>query len=414
MSTESLRSDAILKRLMDLHPKVIDLTLERVHRLLDTLDNPERRLPPVIHVAGTNGKGSTISFLRSILSQAGYRCHVYTSPHLVRFAERIVLAGEMIEEAALSDYLERCETANAGAPITYFEITTCAALLAFAETPADVLLLEVGLGGRLDATNVVDWPVCTVITPVSMDHMQFLGGTLAEIAAEKAAIQKPGVPSIVAPQEPDADAVIRAAAEKVGAALHDAGPLEPGMPLGLKGGHQAINAGVARDVIQVLRRAGFRISDADFEQGLAAAAWPARLQRLRAGPVLDILGPDWEVWLDGGHNAAAGEMLADHAGSHWGDRPLHIACGMLNTKAVADFLRPLGSVCGQAYAVAIPGEPNSLSAEELCAAARAEGLACETAKTVTDAARSARSQQAGRLLICGSLYLAGEILSVHT
>jgi len=411
--TETRRTDAILERLMRLHPKVIDLTLERVYRLLAALGNPQDRLPPVVHVAGTNGKGSTIAFLKAILGEAGYSTHVYTSPHLVRFAERITLGGHPISEPDLAAYLERCEEANGGAPITYFEITTCAALLAFAENAADILLLEVGLGGRLDATNVIDKPVCSVITPVSMDHMQFLGNTLTAIAGEKAAIQKPDVPSIVAPQDPEALQVIETAASAAGSPLTLANPVEPGIVLGLYGDHQRINAGVAEEAVAVLQAAGFEISNQAIADGLAGARWPARLQKLAEGPVLDALGPDWEVWLDGGHNAAAGKILADYAGEHWTDRPVHLIVGMLNTKAVGDFLRPLAQVAETAQAVQIPGEPNSLKPEELCAAAEAEGMDCRTAPGLDAAAARLAGQPPGRLLICGSLYLSGEVLAVH-
>ncbi len=412
---ETRRTDAILERLMRLHPKVIDLTLDRVYRLLEALGNPQDRLPPVVHVAGTNGKGSTIAFLKAILTEAGYRPHVYTSPHLVRFAERIALGGAQIAEPDLASYLERCEEANGGAPITYFEITTCAALLAFAENPADIVLLEVGLGGRLDATNVIGEPVCTAITPVSMDHMQFLGNTLAAIAGEKAAIQKPDIPSIVAPQQPEAMRVIEDTAREAGAPMTRAQPVADDRPLGLAGDHQRINAGVAAEVVSVLRRAGFAISEDAVAAGFAKAHWRARLQKLQTGPVLDVLGSDWEVWLDGGHNAAAGEIIATYARRRWDDRPLHLIVGMLNTKAVGDFLRPLASLTQSAQAIPIPGEPNSLSAEELCAIAQAEGIDSSEATGLEAAAVSLAATGAapGRLLICGSLYLSGEVLATH-
>lgn len=410
---ESRRSDAILTRLMGLHPKVIDLTLDRVYRLLDKLGNPQTKLPPVVHVAGTNGKGSTIAFMRSILTEAGYKTHVYTSPHLVRFAERITLAGQTIQETDLSEYLERCEQANAGEPITYFEITTCAALLAYSEVDADILLLEVGLGGRLDATNVIETPLCTVITPVSIDHQQFLGSTLSAIAAEKAAIQKAAVPSVVAPQWPDCAAVIERTAHDTGAQLYHAQPLPSDRDLGLRGDHQRINAGVATTVTQILRRSGFTISPAAESEGLRNANWPARMQQLTSGPIFDRLTDDWEVWLDGGHNAAAGEILADYAQANWNDRPLHLIVGMLNTKAVDQFLKPLATVAVDACAIPIPGEPNSLSATDLQVIADAQGLPCGTATDLEAAVSQLCGDDAGRLLICGSLYLAGEVLSNH-
>lgn len=405
------RSDAILDRLMGLHPKIIDLTLDRVDRLLDRMGRPQDRLPPVVHVAGTNGKGSTIAFLRAILEKAGYRVHVYTSPHLVRFAERIRLAGEIIAEDHLSAILESAERDNGAEPITFFEITTCAALKAFAEVPADILLLEVGLGGRLDATNVVDKPACTVITPVSMDHTQYLGGDLAAIAGEKAAIQKKDVPSVVAPQDPVARAVIAVAAERADARIIDAHPVPAGTRLSLAGPHQAVNAGAACAAAGVLRQAGFTITDDDIEDGLAAASWPARLQRLTKGPIPDLLGPGWEVRLDGGHNAAAGETLADHAAKAWPDKPLHLVVGMLNTKTPADFLSPFARQAESLAAISIPGEANSLSAEELCATARSVGLDATAAESAEKAAAALVGRPPGILLICGSLYLAGEVLA---
>lgn len=396
---------------MSLHPKIIDLTLDRVDRLLERMGRPQDKLPPVVHVAGTNGKGSTIAFLRAILEQAGYRVHVYTSPHLVRFAERIRLAGEIIAEEHLSAILEDAEQVNGGEPITFFEITTCAALKAFAETPADILLLEVGLGGRLDATNVVDKPVCTVITPISMDHMQYLGGDLQAIAGEKAAIQKAGVPSVVASQDPVAMAVIAGAAERIGTAVIEARPARKQTRLGLPGAHQLANAGAAIAAVDVLRQAGFEIAEADVEAGLAGATWPARLQRLTKGPIPNHLGPDWEVWLDGGHNAAAGETLAAHAARTWPDRPLHMIVGMLNTKTPDDFLAPFADQAESLTAIAIPGEANSLGAEELCDMALSVGLNADTAESVEKATAALSGRPPGILLICGSLYLAGEVLA---
>jgi dihydrofolate synthase/folylpolyglutamate synthase len=396
---------------MGLHPKIIDLTLDRVDRLLERMGRPQDQLPPVVHVAGTNGKGSTIAFLRAILEQAGYRVHVYTSPHLVRFAERIRLAGEIIAEDHLSAILESAEQDNGGEPITFFEITTCAALKAFAETPADILLLEVGLGGRLDATNVVAKPACTVITPVSMDHTQYLGGDLHAIAGEKAAIQKKDVPSVVAPQDPIAAAVIAAAAERAGTRIIEAQPLPKDTPLGLIGPHQSINAGAACAAIDVLRQAGFTVTDADIAAGLAGAVWPARLQRLTSGPIPALLGPDWEVWLDGGHNAAAGETLAAHAAKAWQGKPLHMIAGMLNTKTPEGFLAPFAGQAESVATIAIPGEANSLSAEDLCETALSVGVTAHAAESLEKATAALKGRPPGILLICGSLYLAGEVLA---
>lgn len=421
-------SDAILTRLMTLHPKLIDLSLDRVVELLDKLGNPHRRLPPVVHIAGTNGKGSVAAFMRAALEAAGYRVHAYTSPHLVRFHERVRLGGELIDEDYLADCLQRCEDANGGVPITYFEITTVAAFLAFAETPADILLLEVGLGGRLDATNLIDQPAVTVVTPVSIDHQQFLGETLAEIAAEKAAIQKRGVPSVIGPQPPEAAAAIEAWAARTGAPtfrfgrsfsvettsdgiVYSAGARlmlpRPALP----GAHQIDNAATAIAALQRLK--GFTITEMDLANGMMKAEWPARMQRLKTGPLVDMLPKGWELWLDGGHNAAAGEALAAHARENWSDRPLRLIVGLLNSKQADRFLAAFAGIAAGAHSVTIPGEPASFTAQETAAIATGVGLPAEPAADVASAIAAIVQDAATptRILICGSLYLAGRILS---
>lgn len=413
-------SDVVLDRLMALHPKVIDLVLDRVHRLLAALDHPEGRIPPVIHIAGTNGKGSTQAMIRAGLEGAGDRVHAYTSPHLARFHERIRLAGDLIVENELAGLLADCETANDGAPITFFEITTCAAFLAFARTPADWTLLEVGLGGRLDATNVVTPRLCA-ITPVSMDHEAFLGDTLAKIAGEKAGILKRGVPCIVGPQQEAALEVIEDRAARLGAPLltygqhwhvtEEAGRLifqdEDGLmdlPLPrLIGAHQVQNAGIAIAALRALNRA------AGAEGAMTDAQWPARLQRLRSGPLVDAAGSA-DLWLDGGHNPAAGAALAE-ALTRLPPRPLHLICGMLNTKDAAGYMAPLAGSARHLHAVPIPGEANTLSAEDTCAAATRAGLPNSPADSVAAAIATITAQTPeARILICGSLYLAGRIL----
>lgn len=440
--TQYPSSDVILTRLMGLHPKVIDLSLGRTLDLLGKLGNPHKHLPPVVHVAGTNGKGSVVANLRGIAEAAGLSVHCYTSPHLVRFHERVRLAGSLIAEEALADLLEFCERANGDRPITFFEITTCAAFKAFAETPADILLLETGLGGRLDSTNVVDRPAATVITPVSMDHMQFLGDRLSIIAAEKAAIQKTGVPAIVAPQVAEAATVLSDTADRVGAlpfrhgeqwsySTNGAGGFDFASDLwnghvselALGGRHQLANGATAVAAALMLRRQGFALSDAAVAHGLAKAEWPARLQRLSHGMAVETL-PGWEVWLDGGHNQAAGTVLAAEA-ERWRlhdiaegrpARPLHIVCGMLNSKAAEQFLAPLASVADSLTAIAIPGEENAIPAADLSAAATAVGHAAKPAAGI-DAALAGIADRAGpepaRLLVCGSLYLAGKLLRTH-
>ncbi|WP_171235191.1 folylpolyglutamate synthase/dihydrofolate synthase family protein [Ruegeria sp. HKCCA6837] len=415
-------SDAILDRMMALHPKIIDLTLDRVWRLLAALDHPQLKLPPVVHIAGTNGKGSTQAMIRAGLEGAGHSAHAYTSPHLARFHERIRLAGELISESDLTAVLDECYAANKGEDITYFEITTCAALLAFARTKADYTLLEVGLGGRLDATNVIDNPVVTVITPVSIDHEQFLGNTLGKIAAEKAGIIKPGVPCIVGPQQDEALEVIEYTAARLGAPLlvhgqhwnvhEENGRLiyqdETGLrdlPLpNLLGAHQIQNAGAA---VAVLRH--LDMGDDAYEAAVTKAEWPARMQRLKTGPLIEQ-APQAELWLDGGHNAAAGIALADVL-AKLPQKPTHMICGMLNTKDVTGYLSPLAGQATSLTAVSIPGEAATLSAEETAAAATKVDLPASTANNVSEAlaAITADDPQA-RVLICGSLYLAGNIL----
>ncbi|MEM6303678.1 MAG: folylpolyglutamate synthase/dihydrofolate synthase family protein [Pseudomonadota bacterium] len=415
-------SDAILERMMALHPKIIDLTLDRMWRLLAALDHPERDLPPVIHLAGTNGKGSTQAMIRAGLEAASKTVHAYTSPHLARFHERIRLAGTLIEEDALTAVLDECYAANGGESITYFEITTAAALLAFARTPADFTLLEVGLGGRLDATNVIDSPAMTVITPVSLDHQQFLGDTLAEIAGEKAGIIKRGVPCVVGPQAPEGMEVIEAAAERAGAPLlaygqhwhvgveagrlvfqDETGLLDLPLP-NLPGAHQVQNAGAA---LAVLRH--FGLDEAACEAAVTRAFWPARMQRLRAGPLIEAAG-EAELWLDGGHNPAAGEALAEVLAG-LPKRDTHLICGMLNTKDIGGYLRPLAAQVASLHAVSIPGEAATLSAEETARMARAAGLEAFEAGSVMEALQAVLAQNAqARVLICGSLYLAGNVL----
>lgn len=418
----STGSDVILNRMMTLHPKVIDLTLDRVHRLLAALDHPERRIPPVIHIAGTNGKGSTQAMIRAGLEQARLKVHAYTSPHLARFHERIRIAGDLISEPQLAALLDECVTANGSDAITFFEITTCAAFLAFSRTPADWTLLEVGLGGRLDATNVIETPRLTIITPVSLDHQQYLGDTVTAIAGEKAGILKRLVPCIVGPQSEDGLAAIEARAARLGAPLlvygqhwhvaedrgrmiyqDDTGLLDLPLP-NLPGPHQIQNAGAA---LAALRHLGFD-SEA-CEAAVTQAVWPARMQRLRQGPLVEA-APQAELWLDGGHNPAGGEALAATL-ARMPKRPTHLICGMLNTKDIGGYLRPLARHADSLTAVSIPGEMNTLPAEETQAAALAAGLAATTADSVLDAVhRISASDPQARILICGSLYLAGQVL----
>ena len=420
-------SDRILERLGRLHPKLIDLSLGRVERLLAALGNPQNQLPPVVHVAGTKGKGSTVATMRACLEAAGYRVHAYISPHLVRFHERIRLVGRLIDEEALIALLEECEHANGDAPITFFEITTAAAFLAFARTPADIVLLEVGLGGRLDATNVIRRPAVTAITPISLDHQAFLGDTVAAIAGEKAGILKSGVAAVIGPQPIEAEEVIEARAASLAAPLYRSrhewhcdvsgeGMRYAGehwrldLPLpSLIGAHQVVNVGTAIACLE--RLSGFSLPSSAIAHGLRHIDWPARLQLLKRGPLIETLPSGWELWLDGGHNPLAGEVLADVAAG-WHDRPLYLVVGMMNTKDAAGFIAPLAKHARALTAVTIPGEQNALPAEAIAAAASSVGLPARAAESILAAIREIPVRDGiGRVLICGSLYFAGKVLA---
>ena len=433
-------SDALIARFLALHPKSIDLSLDRIRRLLADLGHPERRLPPTIHVAGTNGKGSTVAFMRAILESAGHAVHVYTSPHLVRFHERIRLGrlggGRFVEEDRLAQALRRCDAVNGSAPITMFEITTAAAFLLFSEEPADALLLEVGLGGRLDATNVVETPAAAVVTAVGRDHADYLGDTLAKIAAEKAGIFKRGCPAVIAPQDyVEADDVLRERAEAAGtapilvgnqdfAAHEERGRLvyqdEDGLldlprPR-LAGRHQIANAGTA---IAALRAAGFGgLETAAYEAGMARVEWPGRLQRLTKGRLPGLAPAGSELWLDGGHNPDGGRALAA-AMADLEERsaaPLVLIVGMLGTKDADGFLRNFSGLAREAVAVPIGSQIAARPAEEVARLACDAGLRTSTAPGVEAALTALNDtiwERAPRVLNCGSLYLAGEVLALN-
>jgi dihydrofolate synthase/folylpolyglutamate synthase len=431
--------DATVARLTALHPKLIDLTLDRMWRILAALDHPERSLPPVIHVAGTNGKGSTIAFMRAILEAAGLAVHVYTSPHLVRFNERFRLGGNggegrLATNDELSAVLAECETANAGAPITVFEITTAAGLLLFGRRPADVLLLEVGLGGRLDATNVIERPLASVVTPVSMDHAEHLGSTVGEIAGEKAGILKPGVPAIVAAQPRDALAVIERQAARVKAPIKiagedwmateergrlvyqdDAGLLDLPAPK-LYGRHQFENAGVAIAALRAI--ASLKLAPQAFEVGIAKADWPARMQRLAQGPLAALIPAGGELWLDGGHNADGGRAIANVLADleERVSRPLVLVVGMLASKDCESFLKNFAGLARRIVAVPIPHQEKSLPADTIAEVARGVGIPADSSESI-DAALAAVARfdldPPPRVLITGSLYLAGEVLKAN-
>jgi len=428
----------LIARLSTLHPERIDLDLARMHRLLEHLDHPERKLPPVIHVAGTNGKGSTVAYLRAILEAAGYRVHVYTSPHLVRINEcyRLGRTGGAIlaDDDELRSAFEHCERVNAGEPLTLFEFETAVAFDLFARHPADVVLLEVGLGGRLDATNVIDKPLASVISPISMDHTEFLGDSLMTIAGEKSGIIKRGVPVICAEQAPEVIAVIEQYAKPMQAPLHTAGQewhvnVERGrlvyqddrglMDLAaprLFGRHQFDNAGLAIATLRALD--AFRIEPSAFEAGIVNAEWPARMQRLASGPLVDQGPQACEIWLDGGHNAEGGRVAAAALGDleERVSRPLVVIVGMMANKDASAFLANFAGLTRHIIAVQVPGRDNAMPPDRLADAARALGMRVENSASVGAALRSLARlayEVPPRILITGSLYLAGHVLSAN-
>jgi dihydrofolate synthase/folylpolyglutamate synthase len=431
------KSESLLARFEKLHPKSIDLSLGRVERLLRALGNPHRRIPPVVHVAGTNGKGSAVAFLKGMLEAAGYRTHAFISPHLRRFHERIMLTGpggaRPIGEQHLADILSRAEAANGGEPITFFEITTAAAFLAFAENPADIVLLETGLGGRLDATNVIDEPLATILTPISLDHCSFLGDTIEAIAGEKAGILKRGRPAIVSKQVETALEVIDARSRAIGCPVIAADRswdvfeqqgrlifqdeeclLDLPLPR-LFGRHQLENAGTA--IAAARRLEGFDIPAEAIAKGLTTAVWPARLERLSHGKLHDLAPAGSEIWLDGGHNPAAGEVVA-RALADLEERvpsPIHLIVGMLSTKDAGGFLRHFHGLTELAATIEIPGHANAYRAEDLAYIAHREGISALAAGSLEAAFAKSRNLARGpvRIMVTGSLYLAGQVLDAH-
>jgi len=430
-------SEQVLSELKALHPRRIDLSLGRIEQLLDRLGNPHRRLPPVIHVAGTNGKGSVSAYLKAMLQAAGRRVHVYTSPHLVRFHERIELAGaagkaDPIAEAELVDYLTRVQRINAGGVVTFFEITTAAAFLAFAEHAAEALILEVGLGGRLDATNVVSRPALSIITPISLDHTEWLGGTLDAIAREKAGILKPGVAAVISQQPFEALDAIATCAQAVGAPLtiwgQDYEAFEQrgrliyqnakqllDLPLpALIGQHQIVNAGAAIAAAQHLKAFGLGETRA-IERGLVEVRWPARMQRLTKGALAERVGHGSELWLDGGHNPAGGAAIAQTLGEleERAPKPVGLVLGMLHSKDAVGFLAPFAGLVRHIRTVPIAGTEAAQDATALAGVAANMGVAAAAAPDVESAVLELMAAEAApiRILICGSLYLAGQVLA---
>ena len=427
--------DAILERLTKLHPKLIDMSLDRMHRVLKALGNPERQLPPVIHVAGTNGKGSTTAFARALLEASGRTVHVYTSPHLVRFHERYRIGrpdgGRIVDDETLAAVLLEVERLNGGEPITQFEITAAAGFLLFARNPADAVILEVGMGGRLDATNVITRPAVTVITPVSMDHADYLGDTVAKIAGEKAGILKRGRPCVVARQTPEALAVIEAMAASQRARLlvsgldwfsreengrfvyQDEDGLVDAAPPKLIGAHQFENAGTA---IAAVKTADFSLSAAEIERGLTTVEWPARLQNLAKGRIAKALPVQCEIWLDGGHNPGGGEVLSEAVARMAArePRPLVMIIGMMSTKDPRGFLTHFTRFRPTVFTVPF-SHPAALTPEDLAAAAGSIGLDATATGSLAQALAAVSALPSGplppRVLITGSLYLAGDVLA---
>jgi len=429
--------DAVLSRLLDLHPKKIDLSLGRVERLLEALGRPDLTLPPTIHVAGTNGKGSTLAFLRAMLEASGARVHVYTSPHLLRFNERIRLGaeggGKLVDDAALREALETCERANGRQSITFFEITTAAAFLLFSRTQADWLLLETGLGGRYDATNVISAPKATIVTSISLDHPEFLGETVEKIAMEKAGIFKPGAPAVIGFQRDAARNVLERQARRVGAPVAIAGEdfhiyeesgrlvfedarglLDLPAPR-LQGRHQHENAAAA---VAALRAIDPDFPSKAFEAGLLKAEWPARLQRLSRGRLVDAAPPGSEIWIDGGHNEDGGRVLAEAMAEfeERDARPLALVCGAQTTKDVRAMLRHFVGLAREVIAVPVEGEHVCWPPEEIAAAAQAMGVSARPAHSLERAVEMLAStafERAPRVLIAGSLYLAASALALN-
>ncbi len=423
--------EAVLERVALRRPDLIDLGLGRVVRTLERLGDPHLRLPPTFHVAGTNGKGSTVAYLKAILEASGAKVHAFTSPHLVRYNERIVLAGEEIGDDAFIGAIRRVDEAAGSDDLTFFEALACTGFLAFSETPADYLLLEVGLGGRLDATNVLDMPLATAVTPIALDHQNFLGNSLSGIAREKAGIFRPGAPAVIGPQTADAMAVFEAHALAEGARLfahgrewtawtengrliyQDEAGLSDLDPPRLAGGHQFENAGLA---VAVIRAAGLPFTDETLSAGIGAARWPARLQRLKSGPLLEILdaGEDAEIWLDGGHNPHAARALALTMADfeEKSAKPLILIAGMQENKDADGFFAAFSGLAASVFTVKAD-HSGARDPQSLAEAAERAGLPAHPCLSIEEAFRLARAPGATRVLICGSLYLAGEVLRTH-
>lgn len=440
MSDTARKATAVIDRLMTLHPKGYDLSLDRVTRLLELLGNPHQHMPPVIHIAGTNGKGSTSAFTRALLEASGRLCHVHTSPHLVNWHERFRMAfeggGKLVDDAVLADVLEKIEAANQGQSITVFEILTAAMFMLFSQYPADAAIVEVGLGGRFDATNVIARPAVSVIMPIALDHEAWLGDRVELIAAEKAGIIKPGCPVVIGaqPQEAARDVLIDTA-ERLSCpvfvygqdflAFEENGRLvyqdEDGLfdlPLPrLPGRHQYANAAAA---IAALKAAGFPIDYRAAERAMTAVSWPGRMQKLTEGKLVELAPKGSEIWLDGGHNPAAGAVIAEALANEEDrlSRPLVMIAGMINTKDQTGYFRNFAGIARHVFTVPVSESDAGVASDELVARAREAGLSAEPVASVETALMLLRDgwsekEIPPRILICGSLYLAGEVLRAN-
>lgn len=431
-------ADREIERLMALHPKGFDLSLDRISRLLEKLGNPQDRLPPVIHIAGTNGKGSAAAFSRALLEEAGYSVHVHTSPHLVNWHERYRLAapgrGKLVEDDVLADAIQRIAKVNEGQTITVFEILTAATFILFSEHPADAAIIEVGLGGRFDATNVIREPAVSLIMPISMDHEAYLGDRVELIASEKAGIIKPGLPVVIGQQDHDeAEAVLVDRAQRLDCPLwvygqdffayeenrrmiyqDETGLMDLSRPR-LLGRHQYANAAAA---IAAVRAAGFDVGADDADRAMSSVEWPGRMQRLTAGKLVDLLPEGAELWVDGGHNPGASTVVAEALAEleEKQPRPLFLISGMINTKDQTGYFRAFHGMARHVYTVPVTMSESSVPNAELAARAQAAGLSAEPVSSVANALMLLRDtwdrrETAPRILICGSLYLAGQVLA---
>lgn len=432
------QADAEIEKLMGLHPKGYDLSLDRIRRLLEVLGNPHLKLPPVIHVAGTNGKGSASAFCRAILEAQGLAVHVHTSPHLVRWHERYRIGvkggpGQIVDDQLFADALRRVAEANCGKPITVFEILTAVTFILFSEQPADVVVLEVGLGGRFDATNVVEKPAVCIVQPISLDHQAYLGDRVELIAAEKAGIMKRGVPVVIGHQEFDgAKDVLISTAERLGCPLavfaqdflayeefgrlvyqDEFGLMDLPLPR-LPGRHQIGNAATA---IRAVKAAGYPVTEEIAEKAMLSVEWPGRLQRLTEGRLVERAPQGAEIWLDGGHNPGAGEVIAEAmaAMEERQARPLHLVIGMINTKDPIGFFRAFVDIAHNVYTVPITGSDVGLDPVALAQSAAEAGLKALPMGSLGQALDAIRERSEGgippRIMIGGSLYLAGNVLA---